>query len=79
MGDPRHISSETFQQGTATLPGMFPRLSDQSLEPFASKIHSYCDRGDLFCASGTSTVIHVGYTSEYNRDAAKFILSKIGA
>lgn len=79
MGDPRHVRVESFQQGTANLSGMFPRLADQSLEPFASKIHSYCDAGDLFCASGASTLIHLGYTLEYNNDAKRFILSKIGA
>ncbi|KAL0633627.1 hypothetical protein Q9L58_007451 [Maublancomyces gigas] len=78
MGDPRHIIPETFQQGTATSQGMFPRLPDQSLEAFASQIHSYCDWTDLFCAGGLNLLIHVSYTVKYNYVAAPFILSKIG-
>lgn len=79
MGDPRHARVESFQQGTATESGIFPRLEDQSLEPFSGKIQSYCDKNDLFCASGFSTIIHIGYTGKYNTAAKKFILSKIGA
>lgn len=78
MGDPRHIVGESFQEGTAITQGLFPRGSDQSLESFSSKIHSYCDFGDLFCASGTSTLIHLAYVTKYGSEAVDFVLGKIG-
>ncbi|KAH0607804.1 uncharacterized protein H6S33_002838 [Morchella sextelata] len=79
MGDPRHVAGESFQEGTATLlKGLFPRGSDQSLESFSSKIHSFCDIGDLFCASGTSTLIHLAYVTKYGSEAVDFVLGKIG-
>ncbi|KAF5383247.1 hypothetical protein D9615_004842 [Tricholomella constricta] len=51
MGDPGHVRGESFQKGTANMSnGLFPR-SNNALEPFASKINSFCDFGDPFCAA----------------------------
>ncbi|KAF9465866.1 cutinase [Collybia nuda] len=78
MGDPAHVRGESFQKGTATLlNGLFARRSG-ALNAFASKIASYCDIGDLFCASGTSTIIHLGYVTKYGTAAVSFVLNQIG-
>jgi acetylxylan esterase len=67
-----------FSIGTGnSLNGLFARRSG-ALNAFASKIASYCDIGDLFCASGTSTIIHLGYVTKYGTAATNFVLTQIG-
>ncbi|KAF9465875.1 cutinase [Collybia nuda] len=78
MGDPAHVHGESFQKGTANqLNGLFPRTPG-ALEAFSAQLASYCDVGDLFCASGTSTAIHLGYVTEYGTAATNFVLGRIG-
>lgn len=57
--------------------GLFARPAG-TLEPQAAKIVSFCDTGDVFCASGTSTIIHLSYVNKYKADASNFVLDKIG-
>lgn len=68
--------------GTATLNGMFPRSTSQLqlLTAFggSSKIASWCDSGDPFCASGSNLNVHLTYLNRYQNAAASFVLSKIG-
>lgn len=78
MGDPRHVAGESFQAGTATTDGLFPRGANQSLEGMADRIQSYCDAGDTFCAGGGNIAVHLGYTRKYNAQAEEFVLDKIG-
>jgi hypothetical protein len=78
MGDPRHVAGAEFNAGTAQNDGLFARAEDQSLDAFADKTQSYCDEGDLFCASGRSIATHLGYTQKYNEQAADFVLQQIG-
>lgn len=79
MGDPRHIANTSFDVGTATMDGLFPRPANQSCDSFASIIQSYCDEGDPFCAGGNDTLVHLGYTKKYNDAALNFTNAKIKA
>lgn len=78
MGDPSFVPGESFNAGTSTRAGLFPRSDAQSLDAFADRTQSYCDTGDTFCASGNSVQVHLSYTRKYNGDAEKFVLAKIG-
>jgi acetylxylan esterase len=74
-GDPRRIPNQSFDVGTdkgAT--GIFPRLSSQSIASFGSKIQSYCDNGDPFCAGGFNLSAHLDYTEKYDKTANKFVV-----
>jgi acetylxylan esterase len=80
MGDPRRVPGLSFDVGTdpgAT--GLFPRPSSESLAPFASKIESYCDTGDPFCADGTDLEAHLDYTTKYDTAASQFVTAKLNA
>ena len=80
MGDPRRVPGLSFDVGTdpgAT--GLFPRPSSESLAPFASKIQSYCDTGDPFCAGGSNLTAHLDYTTKYNTAASQFVTAKLNA
>ncbi|KAF9465909.1 cutinase [Collybia nuda] len=78
MGDPAHVRGESFQKGTGNARnGLFARRAG-TLEPQAAKIVSFCDTGDLFCAGGASTIIHLGYATKYKTAASNFVLDKIG-
>lgn len=78
MGDPRFIAGKPFDVGSARTDGLFPRGADQSLDAFADRIQSYCDTGDPFCARGASVAVHLNYTNEFNAQAARFVLDRIG-
>jgi acetylxylan esterase len=78
MGDPSFVPGESFNAGTSTRAGLFPRSGAQSLDAFADRTQSYCDTGDTFCASGNSVQVHLSYTRKYNGDAEEFVLAKIG-
>lgn len=80
FGDPRHVTNQSFDIGTSTRNGLFPRSSTQLqvLSGFASKIHAWCDANDTFCSSGNSTQVHLTYLNRYQNAAASFVLGKIG-
>ena len=82
FGDPGHVVNQPWDLGTATLNGMFPRSTSQLqlLTAFggSSKIASWCDSGDPFCASGSNLNVHLTYLNRYQNAAASFVLSKIG-
>lgn len=64
--------------GTAKqLDGIFPRPAG-ALEAFSSRLASFCDVGDVYCASGSSHAVHLGYVGEYGTAAANFVLGRIG-
>ncbi|KDR82460.1 hypothetical protein GALMADRAFT_275674 [Galerina marginata CBS 339.88] len=79
MGDPRHIPGQSFDRGTAVLPGLFPRQANQqysaTLQP---RILSFCDFNDPFCASGVDVNVHLTYLDRDQNTAAQFILQQIG-
>jgi acetylxylan esterase len=82
FGDPGHVVSQSWDLGTATRNGLFPRSTSelQLLSAFggSSKIASWCDSGDPFCASGSNLQVHLTYLNRYQNAAASFVLSKIG-
>jgi hypothetical protein len=82
FGDPGHVVSQPWDLGTATRNGLFPRSTSQLrlLSAFggSSKIASWCDSGDPYCASGFSLTVHLTYLSRYQNAAASFVLTKIG-
>lgn len=78
MGDPRHMAGRSFNVGTSTNNGRFPREADQELTPFASKVRSYCDAGDPFCDSGRAMAVHFTYLNKYSDDATQFVVDAIG-
>jgi len=44
---------------------------------FANVIKSWCDTGDIRCASGDSWEIHSQYLERYQRDAVEYIVSRV--
>jgi acetylxylan esterase len=80
MGDPRRMPGLSLDAGTdPAAMGLFPRLPSQTLAPFASKIQSYCDIGDPFCARGKNLAAHLDYTFKYNTAALAFVVGKLHA
>jgi len=75
-GDPRHNARATYNVGTATTDGAFARPLNQSLSNFASKIQSFCNARDPFCAQGDDLATHLAYPTEFDGVAAAFITAK---
>ena len=82
FGDPGHVVGQSWDLGTATRNGLFPRSSAQLklLTAFggSSKIAGWCDANDPYCASGANLEVHLTYLDRYQNAAASFVLSKIG-
>ena len=82
FGDPGHVVGESWDLGTATRAGLFPRSSAQVslLSAFggSGKIAAWCDSNDPYCASGTDLEVHLTYLDRYQNAAASFVLAKIG-
>jgi acetylxylan esterase len=80
FGDPRHVVNQSFDIGTSTTAGLFPRSTTQLnvLKGFASKIHAWCDANDEFCSSGNSLQVHLSYLNRYQNAASSFVLGLIG-
>lgn len=82
MGDPSFIAGKSYDVGTGTRNGIFPRSSTSQacLQNYASKIQSYCDATDQFCqAGGTSSAVHLSYVRKYGTQAADFVVRKAQA
>jgi hypothetical protein len=83
MGDPGEIVGQAWDLGTdTTRNGIFPRSTSQlqALTSFggATKVRTWCDTGDPFCASGNNLNTHLTYLNRYQNAAATFILGRIG-
>lgn len=82
FGDPGHVVNQSWDLGTATRNGLFPRSGSQLqlLSTFGggSKIASWCDSGDPYCASGSNLNVHLTYLNRYQNAAASFVLNLIG-
>ena len=82
FGDPGHVVGQSWDLGSATRNGLFPRLSAQLglLTAFggSGKIAAWCDANDPYCASGVNLEVHLTYLNRYQNAAASFVLSKIG-
>jgi hypothetical protein len=80
FGDPRHVTGQSFDLGTSTKNGQFPRSSTQLnvLKGYASRISAWCDSNDEFCDSGNSLQVHLTYLNRYQTAAQNFVIGKIG-
>ena len=80
-GDPRHVPNQSFNAGTSTRNGRFPRSATQLNvlnANYASKIRAWCDANDTFCDGGSSLNVHLTYLNRYQNAAASFVLGKVG-
>ncbi|KAL9119013.1 MAG: hypothetical protein Q9187_004433 [Circinaria calcarea] len=75
------INMQSHITNTSSLyPQIFPRrLPAQSCARYASKIRSWCDVGDPFCASGFDLAAHLDYDQEYDQAALAFVNQKLAA
>ncbi|OLN88112.1 Acetylxylan esterase 1 [Colletotrichum chlorophyti] len=79
FGDPTHNVSAPWNRGTSTHDGLFPRENITACEPYASKIESWCDTGDIYCDVGNNTSVHGSYFANYTDDAVEFVVSQYNA
>ncbi|KAF2722012.1 carbohydrate esterase family 5 protein [Polychaeton citri CBS 116435] len=79
FGDPSFVVGQSYDAGTSTTSGIFPRPQPQlsTLATYGSRIRSYCDAGDPFCAGGNNLAVHQGYVSKYGTAATDFVVSKV--
>ncbi|OJD21911.1 hypothetical protein ACJ73_06748 [Blastomyces percursus] len=73
MADPRHVPGKSFDVGTSTRNGLLPRPDSESCDEFASRMRSYCDRGDPVCDSGFKREVHRAVVEKYRADAVAFV------
>lgn len=80
MGDPTHVVGQPGSVGNATKNGLFARNNTNlyTSSGLATKLQSYCDANDLYCASGSSLAVHLGYVSEYGSAAVSFVVKALG-
>lgn len=79
MGDPSHVAGYSFDLGSSSNSGLFPRTSDTGCTQYINKIQSYCDSGDAYCDSGEYLAPHYEYVSNYGEDAGEFVCGKAEA
>ncbi|KAH6656132.1 cutinase [Truncatella angustata] len=77
MGDPSYTPDQTFNAGTATNAGRFPRQDVAACGAVTSRIASFCNTDDTFCDSGNNLQVHLSYIQTNGPDASKFIISKV--
>lgn len=82
MGDPSmNVTDNPFHVGNSTKGGVYIRDANSSavLDSIESKLQSYCDANDPYCASGNFSYIsvHLGYVEEYGTNATDFVVAKI--
>ncbi|EGY22036.1 hypothetical protein VD0002_g7686 [Verticillium dahliae] len=78
-GDPTHMANATWNKGNSTRDGLFGRDDTAACEPYAPKIASWCDTGDVYCDRGNNTEIHGGYFAIYDDDALDFVVDRWNA
>lgn len=76
MGNPTNVANMTYNVGTSTRNGVFPRQNTASSQAYASKLQSYCDSDDEYCDSGTSLSVHQSYIQKYGQAAVDFVVQK---
>jgi len=79
FGDPTFTHGQSFDVGTdTTANGIFSRggSSLALLNNYASQIQSYCDTGDVYCASGDNTSAHSQEVPTWGTAAVSFVVSK---
>lgn len=60
-----------------TLFQMIPRITNFLMNPYTSKIASWCDAGDPVCDGGSDYAVHTGYMNKYKDAAAAWSLTKL--
>lgn len=80
FGDPSFTAGQSFDVGTSTSDGIFAReeggASLALLNTYADILQSYCNTGDIYCASGDDSSVHSQEVPDYESAAAAFIVSK---
>lgn len=83
LGDPAFAAKQIYDFGTAADgpgEGIFSRSDNEGsmvlLSRYADVLASYCDDGDVYCASGDDPTVHGNTIKNYAQDAADFILSR---
>ncbi|KAI8242314.1 hypothetical protein K4K57_006638 [Colletotrichum sp. SAR 10_99] len=79
FGDPTHTANSTWNRGTSTRDGIFPRDNTTACQQYASKIASWCDTGDVYCDIGNNTKVHGSYFANYTDDAVEFVVAQFNA
>ncbi|KAK6811621.1 hypothetical protein RU639_012528 [Aspergillus parasiticus] len=77
MGDPTFIPGLPYDFGTSKNTGKFPRVNNTVCTKYDSIRRSYCDDGDIYCASGIWFGVHRRYVAKYKEDATRFVLSRV--
>jgi len=75
-GDPSFVLGQSYDEGNSTMNGIYPRQNLTACDPYASRIHSYCDAGDPFCASGNDVNVHVTYQDVYTQASIDWVVSE---
>ncbi|KAK0723628.1 cutinase-domain-containing protein [Apiosordaria backusii] len=83
FGDPSYNATVGlglgWNAGTSTGAGLFARRNITTCEPYAAKIRSWCDTGDVYCDLGDLRLIHGSYFANYTLDAAEFIAERFNS
>ncbi|CAM1504405.1 Fc.00g019960.m01.CDS01 [Cosmosporella sp. VM-42] len=77
MGDPSHVANASYNEGTSHHDGIFMRRNPTGCNPVADRMISFCDANDLFCDSGNSIPVHLGYAREFGTVAADFVVAMV--
>ncbi|EEH09423.1 conserved hypothetical protein [Histoplasma capsulatum G186AR] len=73
MADPRHVPGKSFDVGSSTRSGLFPRPDSEACDTYASRMRSYCDSGDPVCDSGFDREVHSAVVEKYRSYAVAFV------
>ncbi|KAL7963774.1 carbohydrate esterase family 5 protein [Trichoderma compactum] len=78
FGDPTHVANLTYDRGTSVKDGLFDRsaASVDQCKKYASRIISYCDKGDIYCDAGTNATVHHLYIDRYGDEIVDFVVSQ---
>ncbi|KAJ2894712.1 acetylxylan esterase 2 [Zalerion maritima] len=75
FGNPAHLGNASWNAGTSTEDGIFPRTEPSLCDPYADKMRSWCDTGDIYCDSGNDTSVHGTYFDKYTDEATEWVVS----
>jgi len=56
---------------------MFPRPTSLGCERYLSRMISFCDDGDVYCALGAEKSVHRSYLDKYGAKAVEFIKEQV--
>ncbi|KAK4683024.1 hypothetical protein QC764_121430 [Podospora pseudoanserina] len=79
FGSPDFNKTHPWSVGTSTGAGLFARKNITACEPYAARIRSWCDEGDIYCDLGSDRSVHGSYFANYTLDAAEFIAERFNS